>query len=108
MVRVRPPSEGAVFFSAASNDGGDYSFRLTRSAEAGSYQLTVKSKVGVSVESLPVTYVAGAGWSGTRRDVTGKVFPIEGRNWSGWRIEILPTAPTATQSHLAADLTRRK
>ncbi len=120
-VTLAPPSDGAVSFAAACDDGSEYSFRLRHDSATQAYVLTVKSAPGISVQDFPIAYVDGKGWQGKRdqlvagetQSVTAMVAPIEGRNWYGWMIAVLPTAGIGRSDDLKkpyfrADLTRRK
>ena len=120
-VTLAPPSDGAVSLAAACDDGSEYSFRLRHDSATQAYVLTVKSGPGISVQDFPVAYVDGKGWEGKRdqlvdgetQSVTGAVAPIEGRNWYGWMIVVLPTAGIGRSDDLKepyfrADLTRQK
>ena len=121
-VTIAPPSAGAVLFSASCDDRTDYVFRLKLDPGTQAYLITVKSKIGISVDDFPVAYFPGQGWRGARdqlvdgetQSITARVAPIEGRNWRGWRIEVLPTAAIDREAeglkrrYLWTDLTRRK
>jgi len=121
-IAVASPADGGVSFTVACNDGSDYAFLLKHDAASGDYLITVKSKVGTSVDGFPVAYLEGQGWKGARTQrvdgnevsVTSVVAPIEGRNWSGWMIAVMPTAdidlgPDDVKTpYFRADLTRRK
>ncbi len=122
-VTIAPPSDGAVSLAVACNDGSEYSFHLTHDSATRVSLVTVKSKEGISVHDFPVSYVEGQGWQGAREQlvegkdvsITATVAPIEGRNWHGWMIAVLPTAAVNApdlseieRPYLRADLTRRK
>ena len=121
-VSIASPGDGGVSLAVACNDGSDYAFRLNRDATAHAYLMTVKSKQGISVDDCPVAYVEGQGWKGARAQlVEGKevsiaatVAPIEGQNWYGWTMAVLPTADInrrlddIQRPYFRADLTRRK
>jgi hypothetical protein len=95
--------------------------------------MTVKSKYGVSIEDFPLEHVDHKDWLGTpiqdgkvwlgTRDqlvdketlsVTAMMGRIEGRNWRGWTIQVLPTEATKPgvealkKPYFKVDLTRRK
>ena len=121
-VTIAPPGNSGVSLAVACNDGSDYAFRLKHDAAAHAYLITVKSKEGISVDDFSVAYVEGQGWKGAREQVvagkrvsiTATVAPIEGRNWYGWMIAVLPTADIdrgpddVKRPYFRADLTRRK
>jgi len=121
-ITVAPPKDRAVSVSASSKEGDDYSFRLTHGPETSGYLIAVKSKRGINVDNFLLTYVDGEGWRGTLEQLvdgemlstTASVIPIEGRNWYGWRIEVLPTKAIGLghedikKPYLMVDLTRRK
>ena len=74
----------------------------------------------MSVSDFPVQYAEGEGWYGVRGELVGGeivstttgIARIEGRNWYGWTIQVIPTAarnsPMDRVRTLKADLTRRK
>jgi hypothetical protein len=121
-VTIAPPRDSGVSLTVACNDGSDYAFRLKRGTAAHAGLLTVKSKQGISVDDFPVGYVEGQGWTGVREQlvkgkkvpITVTVAPIEGRNWYGWMIAVLPTADinrsldNIKTPYFRVDLTRRK
>ena len=122
-VTIAPPSDGAVSLKVACSDGSEYSFHLAYDSGTRVSLITVKSKEGISVHDFPVAYVEGQGWQGAREQlvegkevsITAKVAPIEGRNWFGWMIAVLPTAAVKVpdlaaieKPYLRVDLTRRK
>jgi len=120
-VTIPSPSDGAVSLAAACDDGSEYRFLLGQDSATQAYALTVKSGPGISVQDFPVAYVDGKGWHGERdqlvegetQSVTAMVAPIEGQNWHGWQIAVLPTAGVGRSDDLKkpyfrADLTRRK
>ena len=121
-VTIASPDDGVVSVSASCGDAGDYSFRLKRGSEPQTYLITVKSKPGISIDDVPVAYVDGQGWIGSRdqrldgatQSITARVAAIAGRNWYGWAIEVLPTSelngnPEEMKiAYFKADLTRRK
>jgi hypothetical protein len=120
-VTIADPSDGAVSLSVPCDDGSEYAFRLAHDSATEAYTLTVKSRAGISVQDFPVAYVASKGWrgerdqavDGDRQSVTAMVAPIEGRNWRGWMIAVLPTSGVGHEDDLKkpffrADLTRRK
>ncbi len=123
LVTIAPPSDGTVLLAVACNDGSEYSFHLSHDSGTRVSLMTVKSKEGISVHDFPVEYVEGRGWQGARdqlvegkeMSITATVAPIEGRNWYGWKIAVLPTtavnAPDLSEiegPYLRVDLTRRK
>ena len=119
-VTVSSSADGAASLSFSCVDGSDYSFHLKLDAGTDSYLITVESGVGISVSDFPVRYADGEGWHGVRDELVdgemvstaARVQPIEGRNWSGWTIQVLPAAARNSSSDpirtLKADLTRRK
>lgn len=121
-VTVAPPSGGAVSFSVSCEGGRDYAFRLSQDSTTHAYAVTVTSPPpGISVQDLPVAYADGKGWQGKRdeqvdgqtQSITALIAPIEGRNWYGWMIAVLPTSGVGRENDLKkpflrADLTRRK
>jgi hypothetical protein len=121
-ITVAPPSDGAVSVSASSKEGDDYSFLLTHGPETNAYLIAVKSGHGINVDNFLLRYIHGEGWRGTLDQLvdgemlstTASIIPIEGRNWYGWRIQVLPTAAIdlapeeLKKPYLMVDLTRRK
>lgn len=121
-VTIAPPGDGGVSLAVACSDGSDYAFRLKHDAATHAYLMTVESKQGIGVDDFPVAYVEGQGWKGTRGQmvegkevsITATVAPIEGRNWYGWMMAVLPTADIGREldaiksPYFRADLTRRK
>ena len=120
-VTIAPPGDSGVALAVACNDGSDYAFRLKHDQTTQAYVLTVKSKVGISVQDFPVVYVVGQGWQGKRdqlvagemRSITAMVAPIRGWEWYGWKVVVLPTASIGHEGLLEkpffrVDLTRRK
>ena len=119
-VTIAPHGDSGVALAVACDDGSDYAFRLRHDAATHTYLITVKSKEGISVDDFPVAYVEGQGWKGARQQlvegkevsITATVAPIEGRNWNGWMIFVLPTADINRNDiktpYFRADLTRRK
>jgi hypothetical protein len=121
-VTIAPPAESGVSLVISCDNGNDYAFRLKHDPKTDAYLITVKSKEGISVDAFPVGYVDDQGWKGTGDQpmdgkgmgITAAVAPIEGRNWYGWRVAVLPTAgvdggPDAIKRHyIMADLTRPK
>jgi hypothetical protein len=118
---LAPPKDGVVSFTVTCDKGGEYRFRLRHDSSTQTYFLTVKSPAGISVEDFPGAYVVGEGWQGKRdqlvdgktQSITAMVTPIEGRNWYGWAIAVLPTAGVGHSDDLKkpyfrTDLTRRK
>jgi len=119
---IAPHLDGILVFSAICKDGSELIFGLKRSVDKRAYHLTVKSKEGISVSDFPVEYKENQGWAGFQNQgvgdkevsITATIQPIEGRNWYGWTIEVLPTADinvdykTQKTPHLRLDLTRRK
>lgn len=114
-VTIELSREDGVSLGVACDDGSDYAFRLKRDAASQDYLITVKSKVGLSVNDFPVAYVEGEGWKGARPElvegkevsVTATIARIEGRNWVGWAITVVPSADIKTP-YFRVDLTRRK
>jgi len=122
-VTIAPPAANAVSLAVSCDDGSDYAFRLRYDTAAHAYLLTVKSKAGVSVDDFPIAFVADRGWKAERDElledgrkvpVTATVAAIEGKNWYGWAIAVLPTADVDRDTealetaYFRADLTRRK
>lgn len=121
-VTVAPPTDQAVSVSATCEDASEYSFRLKHGSGTQAYVITVKSKYGISIDDFPVAYVDGQGWHGARDQlvdgdtlsITAMVQPIEGRNWYGWSIQVLPTAAMdlgpldVKKPYFMAHLVRRK
>ena len=122
-VTIAPPAQNAVSLAVSCDDGSDYAFRLRYDPAVHGYLLTVKSKAGISVDDFPVAFVADHGWKAERDElvgdgrkvpVTATVAPIEGRNWYGWAIAVLPTADVDRDAedletaYFRADLTRRR
>lgn len=112
-VTVAASSDGAVSFAALCDNASEYSFRLRHDSATQAYLLSVKSTPGISVQDFPLAYVEGQGWQGQRDSLTAMVAPIEGRQWYGWMIAVLPTAGVGHEDDLKepffrADLTRAK
>lgn len=122
-VIIPSPSDGAVSLAAPCDNGGEYRFRLRHDSATQAYALTVESASRKSIEDFPVAYVDGKGWQRPRdqlvdaetQSVTALVAPIEGRNWYGWMIAVLPTAAVNAaeladikKPYFRADLTRGK
>jgi hypothetical protein len=123
-VTVAGSDDRTISLTASCEAEGDYSFRLTHGGKPESYLMTVKSAHGISISDFPVSYVEGQGWQGVRdqtvggetMSITAAISPIEGRNWLGWRIQVLPPAVTSKDAkpqdlkepYFMADLTRRK
>jgi len=121
-ISIAAPSASGVSVSTSCDDYGDYFFRLKQGSGARDFLLTVRSKIGISVEDIPIAYLDGQGWMGSRdqllgattQSITARVAAIAGRNWYGWTIEVLPTAELngnpeeMKTAFLKADLTRRK
>ena len=132
-VTVAPARGQDVSISVSCHDAGDYTLRLKHGSGGEAYLMTVKSKYGISIEDFPLEYVTdwiGAPvqdskvWLGTRDQlvdnetvsVTAMMGRIEGRNWRGWRIAVLPTEATklpggdeaVKKPYFFVDLTRRK
>jgi hypothetical protein len=119
-VTVSSNTEGSAFFSFSCTDGDHYSFHLDPDTRMDSYLITVRSGAGISVSDFPVRYSDAVGWHGVRDELvdgrststTAGVHPIEGRNWYGWTMQVLPTAAANSPSDpirtLKVDLTRRK
>lgn len=119
---VASPTDRTLSLSVACGDAGDYYFRLKQGPETGAYLMTVKSRIGISIDDFPVTYVDGEGWLGERDQLvdgetvslSAMVAPIEGRNWHGWTIQVLPTEAIIVspdelrKPYFKIDLTRRK
>ena len=113
-VTIKSPREDGVSLGVACDDGSDYAFRLKHDAASQNYLITVKSKVGLSVHDFPVAYVEGEGWKGARPElvegkevpVTASISRIEGRNWVGWAIAVIPSGDKTP--YFRVDLTRRK
>lgn len=122
LVTVAPPNGGAVSLSVSCEGGRDYTFRLSQDSTTHAYAVTVNSPPpGISVQDLPVAYAESEGWQGKRdeqvdgqtQSITAMIAPIEGRNWYGWMIAVLPTSGVGRENDLRkpflrADLTRRK
>ena len=120
-VTVASPADRTVSLSVTC-DNTDYYFLLKHGSETQAYLITVKSKIGISIDDFPVTHVDGRGWHGERDQlvdgetlsITAMVKRIEGRNWYGWSIKVLPTAAIKLspgeikKPYFQADLTRRK
>ncbi|RLA26066.1 MAG: hypothetical protein DRQ62_00730 [Gammaproteobacteria bacterium] len=117
------PTAQTGSISTACDKIGDYYFRLSKhKSEKQTYLITVHSKVGISVNNFPIKYTDGQGWRGeSDQFINGKtvsivamVQPIEGRNWYGWTIQVLPSATLKLslddikEPFFKADLTRRK
>jgi len=120
-VTIAPAGDGAMSFAAPCDNGTEYSFRLRHDAATQTYVLSVKSSPGISVQDFPLAYVEGQGWQGKRdqpvdgatQSVTAMIAPIEGREWYGWMVAVLPTAGVGHEDDLKkpfvrADLTRAK
>lgn len=112
-----------VSFSTTCDKMGEYSFRLTKlTSEAHAYLISVNSKVGISIDGFPVTYVDGKGWHGEHEQLvngeavslTAMVQRIEGKNWYGWTVQVFPTSVLSLsldeikEPYFKVDLTRRK
>jgi len=122
-VTIAAPNGGAVSLAMSCDDGSEYAFRLSRDSATEAYLLTVTSTHGISVTAMPVAYDREQGWRGARDEpvggdtlsVTAMVVRIEGRNWRGWQIAVLPTSAIGAAElddikhpYVRADLTRRK
>ena len=122
-VMIATPADRTVSFSTTCEEAGEYNFRLTtHPSEAHTYLITVNSKVGVSVEGFPVTYVDGKGWHGEHDQLvngetvslTAKIQRIEGKRWYGWTAQVFPTSvlklsiDEIKEPFFKIDLTRRK
>jgi len=120
--KVSAPQNGAVSFTAVCESFGDYYFRLERIEDKEDYLITLKSKVGFSVDEFSVEHVDGVGWIGDGSQIldgetipiTVMVVKIEGRNWHGWTIMAVPDeaieqSPNEVEHpYWKLDLTRRK
>jgi hypothetical protein len=129
---VAAEGDSTVSLSVSCGSAGDYSLRLKRGPEGKGYLMTVKSKHGISLENFPLQYVDHKEWLGTpigdgkiflgERDqlvddkklsVTAMMGRIEGRNWRGWTIQVLPSEATKPgvekleKTYFRVDLTRR-
>ena len=120
-VTLASASDGALSFAAACDNGSEYSFRLRHDSATQAYVLSVKSSPGISVQDFPLAYAEGRGWEGERdqlvdgktQSISALITPIEGRQWYGWMIAVLPTAGIGHEDDLKtpfvrADLTRAK
>ena len=120
-VTLAPAGDGAMSFAAPCDNGSEYSFRLRRDSTAQSYVLSVKSAPGISVQDFPLAYAEGRGWEGERdqlldgetQSISALITPIQGRQWYGWMIAVLPTEGVGHEDDLKkpffrADLTRAK
>src|SRR6266566_4606132 len=98
-VTLAPASDGALSFAAPCDNGSEYSFRLKHDSATQAYVVSVKSTPGISVADFPLGYAEARGWEGERdqqvdgetRSITVVIAPIEGRQWHGWMIAVLPT-----------------
>ena len=130
---VAREGESKVSLSVSCGSAGAYTLRLQRGPGGQGYMMTVKSKHGISVEDLPLQHVDwkewlgkpigdGKVWLGEREQlvdgqmiqVTALLAPVEGRNWQGWTIQVLPSEATKPdvekleKRYFKVDLTRRK
>ena len=120
-VTLAPASDGALSFAAACDNGSEYSFRLRHDSATQAYVVSVKSTPGISVQDFPLAFAEGRGWEGERdqlvdgktQSISALIAPIEGRQWHGWMIAVLPTEGVGHEDDLKkpffrADLTRAK
>src|SRR6266566_1357834 len=120
-VTLAPAGDGAISFTAPCDNGSEYSFRLKHDSATQAYVLSVKSTPGISVQDFPLGYAEGRGWEGERdqlvdgetQAISALITPIEGRQWYGWMIAVLPTKGVGHEDDLKkplfrADLTRAK
>lgn len=118
-VTVGPARDQAVSISVSCEDAGPYTLRLKHGSGGGAYLMTVKSKYGISIEDFPLKQ-DGEVWRGVSDQlvdnemlsVTAMMGRIEGRNWHGWTIMVLPTEAmkpgVEAKPYFKVDLTRRK
>ena len=97
------------------------STRLRHDSATQAYVVSVKSTPGISVQDFPLAFAEGRGWEGERdqlvdgktQSISALIAPIEGRQWHGWMIAVLPTEGVGHEDDLKkpffrADLTRAK